>query len=48
VQAIKRDIRLHFAPLTIDWQEMVLFRARQVIRQAIAGVGGAPEAVLPG
>lgn len=47
VQAIKRDIRLHFAPLTIDWQEMVLFRARQVIRQAIAGVGGAPEAVLP-
>lgn len=47
VQAIKRDIRLHFAPVTLDWQEMVLFRTRQVVRQAIAGVAGTPEDVLP-
>ena len=43
---IKSDIRLHFAPRSVDWQEMVLFRARQIVRQGLAALGGAPEAVL--
>lgn len=47
VCAIKSDIRLHFAPRTIDWQEMILFRARQILRQATAGVSDHPEPVMP-
>ena len=43
---IKSDIRLHFAPRSVDWQEMVLFRARQIVRQGLAALGGAPENVL--
>lgn len=35
---IKADIRKHFFPDTEDWKEMVLFRSRQVLRQAQAGL----------
>ncbi len=35
---IKAQIRRHFYPEVPDWQEMVLFRSRQVLRQAIAGL----------
>jgi hypothetical protein len=35
---IKAQIRRHFYPETPDWQEMVLFRSRQILRQAIAGI----------
>lgn len=35
---IKADIRKYFYPDTADWKEMVLFRARQVIAQALAGL----------
>ncbi len=37
-QRIKRQIRDHFYPDTDDWREMVLFRSRQVVRQATAGL----------
>lgn len=37
-KAIKAAIRRQFYPGTPDWQEMVLFRCRQCIRQAIAGL----------
>jgi hypothetical protein len=37
---IKAQIRRHFFPDTDDWKEMVLFRSRQVIRQALAGLAG--------
>lgn len=37
-QRIKRQIRLHFAPDAEEWREMVLFRSRQIIRQALAGL----------
>ncbi len=37
-QRIKRQIRTHFYPDTDDWREMVLFRSRQVVRQATAGL----------
>jgi len=37
-QAIKAGIRRHFYPATADWQQMVLFRARQCIAQALAGL----------
>ena len=37
---IKRQIRLHFAPEAEEWREMVLFRSRQILRQAIAGLAG--------
>jgi|TARA_R110002072_G_scaffold4706_9_gene32903 hypothetical protein len=39
-QAIKKAIREHFVPPHQDWREDVLFRSRQIIRQAIAGLGG--------
>jgi hypothetical protein len=48
VARAKRDIQLHFAPETIDWREMVLVRARQILRQGLAGLAGAPEPVQPG
>ena len=35
---IKRQIRDHFYPDMDDWREMVLFRSRQVVRQATAGL----------
>ena len=39
-QRIKQQIRTHFYPDTDDWREMVLFRSRQVVRQAMAGLSG--------
>ncbi len=39
-QRIKQQIRDHFYPDTDDWREMVLFRSRQVVRQATVGLGG--------
>ena len=38
-QRIKQQIRDHFYPDTDDWREMVLFRSRQVVRQATVGLG---------
>lgn len=35
---IKAEIRRHFYPETLDWQQMVLFRSRQCIVQALAGL----------
>jgi hypothetical protein len=35
---IKVSIRKHFFPDTEDWKEMVLFRTRQILRQAQAGL----------
>lgn len=37
-QGIKARLRRTFYPDTADWQEMVLFRGRQVIRQALGGL----------
>lgn len=37
-QSIKAAIRRQFYPATPDWQEMVLLRSRQCIRQAINGL----------
>ncbi len=37
-QRIKSAIRKQFFPDTPDWKEMVLFRSRQLIRQALAGL----------
>jgi len=39
-QRIKQQIRTHFYPDTDDWKEMVLFRSRQIVRQAMVGLGG--------
>jgi hypothetical protein len=36
---IKAQMRAHFYPDAPDWQEMVLFRSRQILRQALAGLG---------
>lgn len=38
---IRRALRDHFFPPFADWQEMVLFRADQLFRQALAGLGAA-------
>jgi hypothetical protein len=35
---IKAAIRKHFYPDTPDWQEQVLFRSRQILRQTLAGL----------
>jgi len=40
---VKEAIRAHFSPQAIDWQEMILFRARQILRQGFAGLAGRPE-----
>ena len=40
VQKIKRDLRKFYYPDTTCWQELVLFRSRQVISQAMAGMSG--------
>lgn len=37
-QAIKAAMRRHFYPATLDWQQMVLFRTRQCIAQALSGL----------
>jgi hypothetical protein len=37
-RAIKGRLRRAFFPDTDDWREMVLFRGRQVLRQALAGL----------
>lgn len=34
------QMRLHFCPEDPAWREMVLFRSRQVIGQAVRGIGG--------
>ncbi|MDT8375352.1 MAG: M14 family metallopeptidase [Mariprofundaceae bacterium] len=44
-QRIKADIRRHFYPATPDWQQMVLFRSRQCIAQALNGL--AAETSVP-
>lgn len=38
---IRDALRDHFYPPFADWQEMVLFRARQVFRQALSGLAEA-------
>ncbi len=38
---IKARLKEHYHPGTADWNEMVLWRGRQVIRQALDGVSGA-------
>lgn len=40
-QRIKADMRHHFYPASPDWQQLVLFRSRQVFLQALAGLGAA-------
>lgn len=40
---IKATIRRHFYPETEDWQQMVLFRTRQCISQALAGLASEPR-----
>lgn len=37
-QTVKHAMRHHFCPASPQWQELVLFRARQVIRLALAGL----------
>ena len=37
---IKRAIKKHYYPGSLDWKEMVLWRSRQVIRQAIVALNG--------
>jgi hypothetical protein len=37
-QRIKRQIRDHYYPDYDDWREQVLFRSRQVVRQALEGL----------
>ncbi|HLJ19574.1 MAG TPA: DUF2817 domain-containing protein, partial [Stellaceae bacterium] len=37
-QRIKRNLRHHFFPDTQPWRELVLFRSRQVLAQALAGL----------
>ncbi|TLS75987.1 DUF2817 domain-containing protein [Mariprofundus erugo] len=39
-RSIKADIRRHFYPATRDWQQMLLFRSRQCIAQALSGLSG--------
>ena len=38
VQKVKQALRKHFYPAAADWQEMILLRGRQVIRQAMQGL----------
>lgn len=37
-RAVKDALRHHFYPATDDWHEQVLWRSRQVVRQALAGL----------
>lgn len=41
VQRTKQALKRHYYPGTRDWQEMMLFRSRQIIRQALAGLANA-------
>jgi hypothetical protein len=41
VQRTKQALKRHYYPGTRDWQEMVLFRSRQIVRQALAGLAQA-------
>ena len=41
VQKIKRDLRKFYDPGTTCWQELVLFRSRQVVSQALTGMSAA-------
>lgn len=41
VQRVKQALRAHFSPDRGDWQESVLFRARQVFLQALRGLASA-------
>jgi len=38
-RAIKDELKWHYYPATDDWKEMVLWRARQLIRQATDALG---------
>ena len=38
---IKAQIRKQFYPDTDDWREAIIWRSRQVVRQALAGLGQA-------
>jgi hypothetical protein len=40
-QRVKRALRRHFFPDTQPWRELVLFRSRQILGQALAGLAGA-------
>lgn len=40
-RGIRAQTRLHYFPQAEEWKEMVIFRARQVARQAVAYLGGA-------
>ncbi|HEV3176852.1 MAG TPA: M14 family metallopeptidase [Stellaceae bacterium] len=40
-QRVKRNLRRHFFPDTQPWRELVLFRSRQVLGQALAGLSAA-------
>lgn len=40
-RAVKAALRRHFYPDTDDWREQVLWRSRQVVRQALAGLAAA-------
>jgi hypothetical protein len=46
--AIKAQIRKQFYPDTDDWREAVLWRSRQVVRQALAGLGRANDRATAG
>lgn len=37
-QRIKAMVRKHYYPDTVDWQEMILSRSRQILRQAISAL----------
>jgi hypothetical protein len=37
-QRIKRQLKRHFCPDGEDWREMVIFRSRQLVRRALAGL----------
>jgi Protein of unknown function (DUF2817) len=39
-QRIKRNLRRHFFPDTQPWRELVVFRSRQVLSQALRGLAG--------
>ena len=39
-QRIKAELRKRYYPDTEDWRQMVLFRSRQIIKQALAGLTG--------
>lgn len=44
---IRRALKDYFHPPREDWQEMVLWRGRQVFRQALAGLAAEGGAAAP-